>query len=677
MSHNHLKTLYTVTIFLSALLLFSVQPMIAKMILPELGGSPAVWQTVMLFFQILLLAGYGYVHFTTTKLSLKWQIITHRLILICAFGVLPFTMNAGTLFDRNIYPILWLFETLIYSVSIPFFILSTTAPILQKWFSLSSHSNAKNPYFLYSASNIGSLVALLSYPFLIEPLLILQNQTLSWSGLFVLFFIFIIYITTGVNTNNVPLKATDNPSISINPPTWTEKLTWCFLSFIPSSLMLGVTSHITTDIAAMPLLWVIPFALYLISFIVVFSKNMTGYNLSKKLLPYAVVVALLMLIFQEKINIMQCPTVLFVCMTLLCFLCIAIRYHGELVEKKPTAENLTYFYLCMSIGGALGGVFNALLAPVVFSDIYEYKIIVLLSAVLCIRKFKSPTEYIILITPAFFIIFLGSFFYFNSDDVFRERNFFGVSRVAYNDKFKAKIYYHGTTNHGMQSTLEKYRLKPMAYYSGINDFINLLPDDVKQKPMAITGLGVGTLTCYANQNQFVDIYEIDPVVIKIANNPDLFTYMRDCKGNKNIILGDARINLQKADDNRYGFMIMDAYSSDSLPVHLLTKEALAIYLTKLDDNGIIAFHISNRHLDLKPVLASFKEHFKLSAYIRSDMNVKKLTKHSLYTQNEWVILSKNPTIFDKIIPDDKWKPLESSNQSMWTDNYSSIFSILK
>jgi hypothetical protein len=652
--------------------------MIAKMILPELGGSPAVWQTVMLFFQLLLLAGYGYVHFTTTKIPLKWQIITHRLILISAFILLPFSLNAGTMFDRNLYPILWLFETLVYSVSIPFFILSTTAPILQKWFSLSNHSEAKNPYFLYSASNIGSLIALLFYPFIIEPLLSLENQALSWSGLFILFFVFIIYISTSVNSDNADLSAINNPSISVNPPKWTQKLAWCFLSFVPSSLMLGVTSHITTDIAAMPLLWIIPFALYLISFILVFSKNMTGYQLSKKILPYTVAVALIISVLQHKITeYIAVHTSIFLCLTFICFFIIAVRYHGELVEQKPKAENLTYFYLYMSIGGALGGVFNALLAPVIFSDIYEYKIIMLLSGILCIKRFKSPIEYIILVTPTAVIFFLGSFFYFNSDDIFRERNFFGVSRVEHNDTLKARTYFHGTTNHGMQSTLEETRLKPMAYYSGMNDFINLLPDGIKQKPMAITGLGVGTLTCFAQKNQSVDIYEIDPVVIKIANNDALFTYMRDCQGNKNTILGDARINLQKADAHKYGLMIMDAYSSDSLPIHLVTKEALAIYLEKLDDNGIIAFHISNRHLDLKPVLATLRDYFKLGGYVRSDMQVKNMTQNHLYAQNEWVILTKNPKIFDAITPDDKWKPLISTHKILWTDNYSSIFSVLK
>ncbi len=676
MIHSASQKVYTPTIFLSALLLFSVQPMIAKMILPELGGSPAVWQTVMLFFQLLLLAGYAYVHVTTTKITVKKQVIIHRIIVICALIALPFTLNSGTLFDRNAYPVLWLFETLIYSISVPFFVLSTTAPILQKWFSLTDNHNAHNPYFLYSASNAGSLIALLSYPFIIEPLLSLNNQSLVWSGLFVVFIALILYISTAIN-KNTDLNIRNHQSDSVAPPTWTQKSAWCFLSFVPSSLMLALTTHITTDIAAIPLLWIIPFSLYLISFMLVFSQKMRGYAICKKYFSYIIIAMMIISVLQNVL--IRYISVWFI-LSFLClgFLCIAVRYHGELVEKKPQTENLTYFYLYMSIGGALGGIFNAIIAPVIFLGAYEYYIILILSCVICIKRIKTPKEYISFIVPPMIGLLLGQYYFkINNDNLFEERNFFGISRVSYDDALKARGYFHGTTNHGMQSTLEAYRLRPQTYYSGINHFINLLPSDVKQKPMAMVGLGVGTSLYYVQKNQSVDIYEIDPIVIQIANDAKLFTYMRDCKGNKNVILGDARINLQKADNNRYGMMLMDAYSSDSLPVHLLTKEAMALYLNKLDDNGIIAFHISNRNLDLKPVLATFSQYFNLKGYVRSDMTHTQMTQENLNTPSEWVILTKNPKIFEKIIPDDTWKPLVQSSDVLWTDNYSSIFSILK
>ncbi len=676
MIYNTSQKIYTLTIFLSALLLFSVQPMIAKMILPELGGSPAVWQTVMMFFQLLLLAGYAYVHVTTTRITVKKQVIIHRIILICALIALPFTLNSGTLFDRNAYPVLWLFETLIYSISVPFFVLSTTAPILQKWFSLTNNHNAHNPYFLYSASNTGSLIALLSYPCMIEPLLSLNNQSLVWSGLFVVFIALILYVSTGIN-KNTDLNLRNHQSDSVAPPTWTQKSAWCLLSFVPSSLMLGLTTHITTDIAAIPLLWIIPFSLYLVSFMLVFSQKMRGYAICKKYFPYVIIAMMIVSILQT--TLIKYISVWFI-LSFLClgFLCIAVRYHGELVEKKPQTENLTYFYLYMSIGGALGGIFNAIIAPVIFLGAYEYYIILFLSLVICIKKFKTPKEYLFFIAPSMFSILLGQqYLNINNDNLFEGRNFFGISRVSYDNTLKARTYSHGTTNHGMQSTLEAYRLKPQTYYSGINHFINLLPIDIKQKPMAITGLGAGTLTCFARENQSVDIYEIDPIVIHIANDAKLFTYMRDCKGNKNVILGDARINLQKADDNRYGMMLMDAYSSDSLPVHLLTKEAMALYLSKLDDNGIIAFNISNRHLDLKPVLATFSHYFHLKGYVRLDITKRKMTQENLSTPNEWVILTKNSKLFETIMPDDMWTPLVQSSNVLWTDDYSSIFSILK
>ncbi len=675
MSCNNWVKFYTIIIFFGALLLFSVQPMIAKMILPELGGSPAVWQTVMLFFQLLLLAGYAYVHVTTTKMTLKKQIITHRIVLISALIALPFSLKSGFIFDRTIYPVLWLFETLIYSISLPFFVLSTTAPILQKWFSLTEHKNANNPYFLYSASNAGSLIALLSYPFIIEPYLSLHEQNYVWSGLFIVCIASIIYISTSIH-HNTSSHHTDNQSKEITPPTWTQRLAWCALSFIPSSLMLGITTHITTDIAAIPLLWIIPFSLYLISFILVFSQKMYGYQISKKIFPF-VIIATMILSYAQNHIIKWIPvwfTLLFLCIG---FLFIAIRYHGELVDRKPQTENLTYFYLYMSIGGALGGVFNAIIAPAIFSNTYEYLIILLLSLVICITKFKTPKEYIFFIIPPIVVSLFASHYLLSSTKLFEARNFFGVSRVTYNDTLKARIYAHGTTNHGMQSTLEKYHLKPQAYYSGIKHFINLLPDNIKQKPMAITGLGIGTLSCFAQKNQAVDIYEIDPIVIKIAQDKKLFSYLSDCNGNKNILLGDARINLQKAPERHYGIMLMDVYSSDALPIHLLTKEAMKIYLDKLDDNGIIAFNISNRHLDLKPVFATFSTYFNLSGYTRSDMKNIKMSKHNLHTPNEWVILTKNPKVFATIKPDAMWQPLVKSDNILWTDDYSSIFSILK
>jgi hypothetical protein len=428
--------------------------------------------------------------------------------------------------------------------------------------------------------------------------------------------------------------------------------------------MLGVTSYITTDIAAIPLLWIIPFALYLISFILVFSPNITGYEICKKIFPYMVIGTLAINIFFLNIY-----TFLLI---IVCFLCVAIRYHGELVTQKPEAHNLTYFYLWLSIGGALGGLFNAIIAPIIYSSSYEYHIILILSLIILI-KLKTPKEYLIFIMPSMIVIHIWLAYH---DDIFRERNFFGVSRVLYDDKLKANKYIHGTTNHGMQSKLEEYRLKPQAYYTGVHDFIDLLPDDVQQKPVAITGLGIGTLACYIKDNQDVDIYEIDPVVIKIANNDKLFTYMRDCKGNKNTILGDARINLQKASEKKYGIMLMDAYSSDSLPIHLLTKEALQIYLDKLDDNGVIAFHISNRHLDLKPVLSGLSDALNLTGYSVIYKH-KPMSKNDLRTTNEWVLLSKNPNIFQKISNNKKWQPLDNNKQILWTDDYSSIFSILK
>lgn len=666
-----IKKTYITAIFCSAFLLFSIQPMIAKMILPELGGSPHVWQTVMLFFQILLLCGYGYVHLTTVKLKFNQQFIFHAILISISFIFLPLSLITDITSDRNSTPILWLFESLLYSVSIPFFFLSTSAPILQRWFALEKKRTGSNddPYFLYSSSNAGSLLALLSYPILIEPFLTLANQRLLWTGLYIFFLFPLCFLGFRIFKNNAHnqtiLQETKKDPIA--PPTLKQCLYWGFLAFIPSSLMLGVTTHITTDIGAFPLLWVIPFACYLLSYILVFATKMPGYKVSKILFPLAVIGALACTVVITHFVVVP--------ISILCFFIIAIRYHGTLVTLKPTTENLTYFYLWLSIGGALGGFFNALIAPNLFTHPIEYEFILILSLVLFFQNSSKLIRFLH-IAIVLFSIFTKALLS-ERDVVYTGRNFFGFSQVGYNKELQTYEYSHGTTIHGIQSKIEKYRLEPQAYYNSVKQIMRSINKNAPHKPMAVTGLGVGTLSCVAEKNQPIDLYEIDPIVIDVAKNSGFFSYLKDCNGQKNIIQGDARIALQKAQNNYYNLMIMDAYSSDALPTHLLTKEAFQIYLDKLHKDGVMFINISNRFVDLKPVLAAFAKYYSLYGYAAIFVEKPDLTKDHLKYSSYWVALSKNKKVMDDLALSHPWKPFKNEKTILWTDDYSSIFSVLK
>lgn len=736
------RTYYIITIFLSAFLLFLIQPMIAKMILPQLGGSPSVWQTVMLFFQSLLLLGYAYVTFTSQKMSFKTQKILHLILTALAVICLPLALYTHEIVDRSNEPIIWLFISLTLTIGLPFFILSANAPLLQRWFSLSPDPNAENPYFLYSASNVGSLLALLAYPFVIEPYITLSGQANIWSLAYLIFFCCLLFLGLKTRYNVTPKVKIEAITKNSSAPSLKTQIYWGFLSFIPSSLMLGVTNYITTDVASFPLLWILPLALYLITFILVFAKGMPLYNLCYQLAPAAIMLPFLVTYFTLDFHFLG-NYIYSIIPYLISFFIIAMMVHGRLSLSRPKAEYLTYFYMWMSIGGALGGVFNALIAPVVFNSVIEYKLILALSAFamgpiswkLTKSFFKdifSATSIIFLMAIAWvyldtdegyamaavIVVMLISnhvnintrhvifsiiavtianpafIFYENIRDVikydadltsimhdesiiFQERNFFGVSVVEHDTDIDAYKYYHGTTLHGGQFRDPEYALAAVSYYSHmLTEFKDALPTTFTQSPIGITGLGVGTLSCFANEEQEVDIFEIDPAVIKIASDQNQFTYLSDCPGTKKLILGDARLKLINIPDNRYGILFLDAYSSDALPMHLLTDEAFQLYLAKIQDNGILAFNISNRYVDIAPVLASFADKYNLTAYIR--FATFEDDPENMINASKWVIMSRSENSLPNqtFLKEFSWKPLDMSQQLYWSDNFSSILSAM-
>ena len=734
--------IYIFTIFLSAFLIFLVQPMVTKMLLPFLGGTSAVWNTSMVFYQLLLLAGYLYAHIGLRCLGAKKQTILHISLLILALITLPLTLHTTIDIEAAQNPIWWLLSVLLISVGLPFFLLSANAPLIQSWFARTTHKNASNPYFLYSASNFGSFIALLSYPFLIEPSFKLSEQLNIWSAFYVLFTISliscaIILYKKHINLDELTVK---NNISNKTKPTTLRKIHWIALAFIPASLMLGVTNYVTTDIASFPLLWIIPLALYLLTFVFVFSKRMYFYRTSLKAQIFLVPLVIILMSFNDVLL-----TEIYIYTTLIHFLTffvIAMVCHGQLSKIKPSAQYLTEFFLWVSVGGLLGGMFNALLVPVIFDSVIEYHMIIILSCLFrpILRSYsdKKREQDLDIISPI--LLFAGLFIalkiyesaigvdviFINNLDVFllkinkfisfgsisfviftwviiymfhkyfqrpvrfalttlsiiiavfatsdksintihKERNFFGAIKVRNYPIVNINMFMHGTTLHGIQKTDEN-RLKPTSYYSAIIDIFNEQTKLAQDNPVAILGLGVGTIACLGGHGQEFDFYEIDEAVEKIARNRNFFTYLSDCPPNSNVIIGDGRIEIAKADNGKYGLIIMDAFSSDSVPVHLLTSEAIDVYLSKLTNNGIIALHITNNYVNLEPIISSLAKEKGLAALIKRSSGG---TDHLTYASS-WVILAKESANFLELRKRGGWRKLEKNNLKPWTDDYSNI-----
>ena len=725
--------IFSITLFTSALLLFWIQPMFAKMILPMLGSTPAVWNTCMLFYQAALLLGYIYSHATSTFIKLRMQLLLHIGLLLLPLLVLPIKIPQGWEPPRSTNPAMWLLLLLSVSIGLPLFVISTTAPLMQKWFSNTNHPSAHDPYFLYVASNVGSMLGLLSYPFLLEPNLKLVEQCKLW-GMGYIALIVLIFLCALISLRSKNLATENIVSDTENTITLKDKLKWLILSFVPSSLLLGVTTYLTTEVPPIPLLWVIPLALYLLTFIIVFSKKpILNHELLVRFLPSLILPLILIIIFEVAkamllINIYH----------LFIFFLITMICHGELAKNRPPVKHLTQFYLWLSLGGVLGGLFNALIAPRIFNSVIEYPLAILLGCLLCPRlisvsdKSKQRKErlldilyplalwvFIILLTyglkvvgfkvgivslcivfiPAIFICFsfssrpirftlgiaaiiLGSVF-FKGDQgkvLYAERSFFGVHQVVVTPDKKFIQLIHGSTTHGQESTSSEYKGKPLTYYyktGPIGQIFSAYNNENNNWKVAAIGLGAGSTAAYVKQNQEWTFYEIDPVVNKIAENPKYFSFLHNRKDNVKVLLGDGRLLIKKAASNKYNLIILDAFSSDSIPVHLLTKEAIELYLSKLANDGILAFHISNRFLNLRPVLANIAHSLGLVCYLEVDYPIKKSEKKLGKYPSHWVVMAREEKDLSKLLLSNaKWQGLQSTNAHVWTDDFSNIFSVI-
>jgi spermidine synthase len=736
--------LYAVTIFLNSLLLFLVQPMIAKMLLPYLGGTPAVWNTCMVFFQAMLLAGYSYSHFTTSRIGRSRQTVLHLILLAAAAIVFPFEITETSVRALNgqTEPVYWLLKSLLLMVGLPFFMLSTGAPLLQQWFSTTGHRTARDPYFLYSASNFGSLIALLGYPLLMEPYLRLRHQSIFWAaGYAVLAGLMLLCAAARWKTGALSNEQGDaQRGIEQNPEnaasgrlTWPRRLRWVLLAFVPSSLMLGATVYLSTDISPIPLLWVLPLALYLLTFILAFArKRVLSTRAILKWMPLSAIILVLLMLTGWPL-----PTAASVVIHLIFFFMAAFVCHSQLAEDRPPAARLTEFYLWLSIGGMLGGIFNSLLAPIIFSTVIEYPLVIVL-ALLLMPGLKSVADrgrdrWLDLALPAgvgvltaalavflpkwgftlaqgFVVslslpaaigytfqrrpvrfalamgaIMLGSSFnhqFHYGDTLTVERNFFGVLRVARSTDGELNQLYHGSTKHGRQYLDPDRKCEPLSYYHRRGPLGQALEafSAVEASPnVAVVGLGTGAMASYAVKGQNWTFYEIDPAVLSIAQNRDYFSYF-DCAGSPvKTILGDARLQLQNAPDGHYGVIVLDAFSSDAIPMHLLTRESLDLYLRKLAPGGKLLFHVSNKFLDLPPVIADLTKNAGLVCYsVTQDRHSQLSEGGSGLDPSFWVTASRSAEDLGSLSSNPRWRKLEGkADAAIWTDDYSNVLSALR
>lgn len=677
---------YALTIFLSAFLLFQVQPMIAKMILPWFGGTAAVWATCLLFFQTTLLLGYAYSHGLIRRLKPRQQWMLHATLLLICLALLPVLPNPAWKPVTPDAPIFRILGLLAATIGLPYFMLSTTGPLIQAWY-VQSHPGSI-PYRLFALSNLGSMAALLSYPPLVEPLLTLRQQAWTWSIAFAVFALFCIF--TGWKSYRGAVAAAETPAEEPAPahPARSSYLLWIALAAGPSMLLLSLTTHMSMDLAPIPFLWILPLTLYLLTFILCFDAE--GWYRRVWFLA-ALPFALGVLAWLSSLGPTDRPG-LRLCLVLysLSFFLICMVCHGELARLKPHPRFLTGFFLMVSIGGATGGVFVALIAPTLFNASYELPISIalcgLLAAAILFLDKDWPFRRELLGWPSIAVFTLAAalvgFLARDMRDLVKgslvvTRNFYGELRVnQYNgfydwDGYRSLV--HGAINHGEEYTHPARRKEVATYYcpdTGLGLVMGSRNIADLQR-VAIIGLGTGTVAGYSRMGDLYRFYEINPTVPKIANED--FWYLKTAEGAIDIVLGDARLSLEREAPQNYDTIAVDAFSSDSIPVHLLTREAIALYFRHLKPNGILAVHISNRFIDLAPVLerAATALH-KRAVLVESDDD----SEEKCFSTT-WVLLASDPKIFDA--------PQYKSAQPLtpapwlrtWTDDYSNIFKVIK
>ncbi|PRX92413.1 hypothetical protein [Allonocardiopsis opalescens] len=744
-----LNTLFTSAILLSALLLFAVQPMVAKMLLPPYGGASSVWTTSVLFFQVVLLAGYAYSHYVPRLLG-RWHPLLHIALLLAPLAVLPVTLPAWAAPGESVPVAAWLLLVLAVMVGLPFAVVSTTGPLAQAWYATLGLPRSRDPYFLYAASNVGSLVALVAYPFAVEPVLEVGEQAVWWAvgyGAFV-----VLLGACGIVTWRrarstagaapaaeaaaaAPARATTRPKKALKREAaaaaaaverlgWRRRLRWLALAALPSSLMLGVTTHMSTDVAAVPLLWVLPLALYLGTFIIAFGTRRHGWVAGA--VDAAAVCCLPVLLIAAMPDLVGIPTAMVLSMGVLTV--VSLAAHGLLAADRPSPAHLTEYFLLVSLGGALGSLFNGVVAPVVFDRVLEYPI-ALVAAVLLLAMTRTPSglvakvsgrawvrfgligaalataylamvlEQLALLLATFALGAAWAVLSFASrrglgaavlaalggglvlamtiasagDGVLlRGRTFFGSYVVRQGEDYRSLS--HGTTVHGTQLLDPIGRRTPVSYYSRsgpLGDVFAGYGAPERSPRIAVVGLGTGAVAAYGQAGQQFDFYEIDPEMVDVATDPDLFSYLDDCLCETRTIVGDGRLALSEAEAG-YGVIVLDAFTSDAIPAHLLTREALTAFADRLAPGGVIALHISNRALDLEPMVGATARSAGLTALTRTAAGSEPQSSVS-----QWVVIGRSEADLAPLGErSEDWRPLPEGGP-VWTDTYSSLFGVIR
>lgn len=743
------------------MLLFLLEPLFGRLVLPRLGGAPSVWNTCLVFFQITLLAGYLYAWASARYLGPRTQVWVHAVLVIAALAVLPVRILPAWEASSGAGPVLWLLGVLTASIGLPFLVVSTTAPVLQHWFSRTDHPDAADPYFLYQASNLGSMAGLVAYPLLLEPWLGLRGQGVLWSVGYILFGGLLglcgLALKRRARTHGEagavpapgqiarPASPTARPGRSrrrgeggheaVNGSRqatavgWRQIAWWITLAAIPSSLLLGVTTVLSTDVAVVPLLWVAPLLVYLATFVVAFARRpVVPLGLANAALPILVLPVVIVLIVRTAE-----PVWLVIPLHLLAFAVMALVCHSRLAAERPHADHLTLFYLCLSIGGALGGLFNALAAPLLFKVPLEYPIalvaaslvkpyrqtrpelarasrrdilwpvvlgIVAVGLTLAARRLGPAfARYDLLLTlgvPAFacFVfaprpvrfglgvaaIFLASLARPSEFGAVLdiERSFFGVHRV-YNDVPNGlRLLFHGGTMHGVQSLDPARARTPLAYYTREGPIGQVFTGFRGGRPrsVAVVGLGAGALAGYARQDQHWTFFEIDPAVVSLARDAGYFSYLKDAPARMDVVLGDARTSLTML-DRKYDLIVLDAFSSDAVPVHLLTREAIGLYLSRLEPGGLLAFHVSNRYLRLRQLFVALSRDAGLAHLKQIDTSREPAGTWSGRLPSDWILLARSREDFAALALDDRWTPLTDAPVRVWTDDYSNVLALFR
>jgi SAM-dependent methyltransferase len=731
---------FSLTVFLSAFLLFCVQPMVGKMALPFLGGAASVWTTCILFFQTMLLGGYVYAH-VLTILPVRTQVLVHSLLLITALLTLPIGFSGNPETGTADQPALWLLGSLFVAVGLPFFMISTTAPLLQSWFSKTALESRRDPYFLYASSNAGSLLALLAYPLLFEPMLGVTGQSRLWSSGYALLAVMVGGIAALLwkqfrGTEDVSFEEPAFPSFA---PSWKLRGYWIAASFLPSALMLAVTNHISVNVTSAPLLWIVPLAVYLITFILAFARiKLISARLLSRLIP--VPLLLLLPIVPDVVPPEPALNWLLTAGHITILFLGAYLCHSSLAARRPDAKHLTEFYFWLALGGALGGVFAAIVAPRVFSTVFEYPLLVALipffrewygdndrpekrdwiyPAILALmfvaagyvfrRDWIGVNPYLALLPDVLFFMILLAFrkrmlrfalsfmvlligyaltmpqFVEDAERLYVVRNFFGVKKVVFDIDQNVRKLLHGDTLHGTESVNPQISGEPISYYhptGPIGDVMEMLGDrpeqrmsganaspTVRHQEFAVIGLGTGTMAAYGGPHRRITFFDVDPQVDWIAQR--FFTYLRRCGSNCGVVIGDGRVGLARQPDGYFDVILLDAFSSDSIPAHLISREAMEVYISKVKPEGLLLFHVSNRYLRVQELVTSVLADIGMAVRVRVDRDESASGK----VGSDFVIAARRVEDLGTIGA--RWEEPMPNGVRVWTDDYSNILSLIK